>query len=117
MRMFGFALLLLISCCHGATESVYEQPLPDRYDTRAMSAVASQLKPEDKAAWKAIVALLASRTAAPLRSRTIGEAITRWKAQHTCLEIHARGQELAGTDNRARNREIDAYNDCLDMEI
>lgn len=117
MRIFAFALVLLLSACHTAPGSVYDQNLPNRHDSRAISSIGSQLKPQDKPAWAAIVARITSPTAAPLRSRTVGEAITRWNAQRTCLQVHAKGQDAAGADVRARNREIDAYNDCLEMEL
>lgn len=117
MRIFAFALVLLVSACHTTPRSVYDQDLPNRHDSRAISSIGSQLKPEDKPAWAAIVARMTSSTGAPLQSRTVGQAITRWNAQRTCLQVHAKGQDAAGGDVRARDREIDAYNDCLEMEL
>lgn len=117
MRIFGFALLLLISACHSSAPSVYQQPLPDRRDIRALSNIGSRLRPEDKASWSALVGRMTDPTAAPLRSKTVGEAISRWNAQRTCLQVHAKGQEAAGIDDRTRNREIGAFNDCLEMEV
>ena len=117
MRMFSFPLILLVFACHGSTGSVYEQPLPDWHNARAVSAIGSRIKAQDKMAWQSIVSRMTTPPAAPLRSRTVGEAITRWNAQRNCLQIHAKGVQSAGSDDRIRNREIDAFNDCTEMEV
>ena len=108
---------LLLAACHHAPRSVYGQPLPDPHDTRALAAIGKGLKQQDLSAWTSIVATMTSHPDTPLRSRTVGEAIARWQEQRSCLDVHAKGQELAGADLKARNHEIDAFSDCLDLEL
>jgi len=117
MRILGFALVMVLLVACERRVSAYEQPLPDPQESRALTQIGGELRPEDRRAWGGIVAHITSRSSGRLRSKTVGEAIARWKAQSACLKTHARGQESAGADVRARDREIDAYNDCLEMEI
>jgi hypothetical protein len=117
MRILGFALVTVLLLACDRRVSVYEQPLPDPHESPALTQIGGELRPEDRRAWSGIVAHIMSRSGGPLRSKTVGEAIARWKAQSACLKTHARGLESVGADVKARDREIDAYNDCLEMDI
>ena len=115
MRIFLFGVLVLAAC--QGQRSVYDEQVPVGQDAQNYSYIADRLRQDDKEAWASIAARQMTSAAGTVRSRTVGEAIRRWKAQRACLQLHAKGQDSAGSDVRARNREIDAYNDCLEMEI
>src|SRR4051812_12990498 len=114
MRILMIAPIAALVACHDS-RSVYDEPLPQQRDAKEYTRIADQLRPDDRPVWTAIAAYQMSPGEAPLTSGTVGEAIQNSKAQAACLQRHAIGQESAGDDVQARNREIDAYNDCLQM--
>lgn len=118
MRTYRYsALLLFLAACHHTNRSVYDQPIPERNDAQALLLIRDQLRPEDRSAWQDIDKRITDPRAERIQSKTVGEAIRRWWAQHECMTAHAKGQETAGDNVQTRDREIAAFTDCLEMTI
>ena len=123
-----------LSAC-GSAGNVYDQPLPSRDDRDALLDIRDKLKPEDQQAWQGIVMRMMNPMAEPVRSKTVGEAITKVKAKTACMDAHdteatekkigPAPNDIGAPDYEARNsahieaynKEVAAYNACLKMPV
>lgn len=120
----------MLSAC-GSAGNVYDEPLPSRDDQDALLDIRDKLKPEDQKAWQGIVMRMMNPMAEPIRSKTVGEAITKLKAKTACMEAHDTSKVPDGPNDisapdyeeknaahiAAYNKEVDAYNACLKMPV
>lgn len=105
--------LMLAGC--GAS-NVYDSAIPDRSDASALLNVRDHVKPEDADTWSKIVVRLESPFAPRLNARTVGEAITAFKARDACMAKHDTSK-VPSDDIDGYNREVRSYNACADMAV
>ena len=122
---------LLVSACNQAAQSVYDDPLPKSDDTDALTKIKEGIKPDDADAWQNITMMIIMPTAKRPTSKTVGQAISRYKAQESCENKHdftkvGEGpKDFGAPDYEKRqnalvaryNKEVDEYNACLKMPV
>lgn len=115
MRTFIPVILIALGACQPA--NVYERPVPNGDDAKAMNEIRDGLKPEDRQAWAQIVMRKANPIAEGVTSKTVGEAIAGMKAKAACMDAHNVANIDPALDREKYNAEVMAYNECLKLPV
>lgn len=122
---------LLLGACGQGSSNVYEQPLPASGDMDALMDIKEEVKPEDADTWQSLTRLIMSPKAKRPTSKTVGEAITAYRARRACMDANEPSKlPLGPNDTFAKDYEArrkahtealknaaNAYNACLKMPV
>jgi hypothetical protein len=128
-----FALLGCEQSPREVSANVYDWPVPNRSDAKAVETIRQALKYEDKNVWRNIMRLPANAKKPSMTSTTVGEAISRYRAFGACASAHDTTairaklgeppqdkrvpdyEEQKAAYGAAVNNELKAYDACFEL--